>query len=78
MATKKTTKKVDVKKLAKIDTLQQITDLFQGQGLDVENGTLFGFTDTTMVLHLEHTDVQIKLITPSAKNGTRYEAVEEE
>ncbi len=78
MATKKTVKKVDPKKLAKVETVSNLVEFFEGQGLDVSNGVDFGFTDTTIVLHLEQTDVQIKLITPSAKNGTRYEKIDEE
>ena len=43
----------------------------------IERGTEFGFTEGTIVAHLDEVDVQIKLITP--KSGlTRYEKIADE
>lgn len=67
-------KKIDIKKLVKVDTMNQIQELFESQGFEVINGTNFhNMTDTTIVVRLDDCDVQIKLVTPSAKNGNRYE-----
>lgn len=78
MATKKT-KKIDVKKLAKIDTMNQIRAMFESQDIQVSNSESFdNMTDTTLVIHLHDVDVQIKLVTPSAKVGNRYIPSEQE
>lgn len=74
-------KKIDIKKEAKLKTLKQIQALFESQGITVLGHENFsGMTDTTMVVQLEDVDVQVKLITPSNKVGTRYivEEVEED
>lgn len=77
MAVKKA-KKIDPKKVAKIETMETITELFEGQGITVLNGVDYGFTDTTMIIRLEGVDVQVKLVTPSAKTGDRYQLKNEE
>jgi hypothetical protein len=68
-------KKVDVKKLAK----QELSDLFKEflleKGIEVSsNAEDFGFTQGTLVVHMEKTDVQVKLITPKA-GLDRYQQV---
>lgn len=68
-------KKVDVKKLAK----QELSDLFKEflmeKGIEVSsNAEDFGFTQGTLVVHMEKTDVQVKLITPKA-GLERYQQV---
>ena len=68
-------KKVDVKKLAK----QELSDLFKEflleKGFEVSsNAEDFGFTQGTLVVHMENTDVQVKLITPKA-GLERYQQV---
>jgi hypothetical protein len=74
---KKTIKKVDVKKVAKTEVSAQILKMFQELGMEIEDGTLFGFTQGTLVAHLEKCDVQIKLITPKA-GVDKYEKLEDE
>lgn len=68
-------KKVDVKKVAK----QELSDLFKEflleKGIEVSsNAEDFGFTQGTLVVHMEKTDVQVKLITPKA-GLDRYQQV---
>lgn len=74
---KKVTKKVDVKKVMKSEVNTNIKTLFEGLGIEIEDGTMFGFTEGTLVAHLEKCDVQIKLITPKA-GVDRYEKLEDE
>ena len=78
MATKKTVKKIDTKKVAKIETVQAVQEFYENQGIKVSNGVEYGFTDTTLVLHLEKCDIQVKIVAPSNKNGDRYTALETE
>jgi hypothetical protein len=71
----KKSKKVDVKKLAK----QELSDLFKEflmeKGIEVSsNAEDYGFTQGTLIVHMENTDVQVKLITPKA-GLTRYQQV---
>lgn len=68
-------KKVDVKRVAK----QELSDLFKeflvGKGIKVSsNAEDFAFTQGTLVVHMENTDVQVKLITPKA-GLERYQEV---
>ena len=68
-------KKVDVKKLAK----QELSDLFKEflmeKGIEVSsNAEDYGFTQGTLIVHMENTDVQVKLITPKA-GLERYQQV---
>ena len=76
--TKKAPKKVDVKKVTKYNTVSEIQEFYEQQGFAVSNGSLFGFTDTTLVVHLENCDIQIKIVAPGAKNGERYSPLETE
>ena len=74
---KKTVKKVDVKKVAKMEVSAKIVEFLESVGIEVEEGTDFGFTVGTLVAHLEKCDVQIKLITPKA-GIDRYEKLSDE
>lgn len=71
------TKKIDVKKEAKRGLSERIGHLLSSSDIAIERGTEFGFTEGTIVAHLNDVDVQIKLITP--KSGlTRYEKIADE
>ena len=73
----KKTKKIDVKKEAKRGLSEFIGQLLNSSDIAIERGTEFGFTEGTIVAHLDEVDVQIKLITP--KSGlTRYEKIADE
>lgn len=68
-------KKVDLKRVAK----QELSDLFEEflieKGIKVSsNAEDFAFTQGTLVVHMEDTDVQVKLITPKA-GLKRYQEV---
>lgn len=70
-------KKVDNKKVAKLQASAQIRELFEGLGFGVGVGLDYGFTEGTLVLKMDKCDVQVKLITPKA-GLDRYESLEEE
>ena len=73
----KKTKKIDVKKEAKRGLSELIGQLLNSSDIAIERGTEFGFTEGTIVAHLDEVDVQIKLITP--KSGLiRYEKIADE
>ncbi len=74
---KKTIKKVDVKKVAKLGVSNQIAELFRSLGMVVNDGLDYGFTEGTLVLRTDKCDVQVKLITPKA-GVDRYEKLEDE
>lgn len=68
-------KKVDVKAAAKRDLSKLFADFLVAQGIDVStNAEDFAFTAGTLVVHMENTDVQVKLITPKA-GLERYQQV---
>lgn len=68
-------RKVDVKKEAKIILSQEIAQFLMEKGYNVqENHEDFGFTGGTLVIGMEKTDVQLKLITPKA-GLDRYQQV---
>jgi hypothetical protein len=68
-------KKVDVKKLAKQELSNLIKEFLIEKGIEVSsNAEDFGFTQGTLVVHMEKTDVQVKLITPKA-GLDRYQQV---
>ena len=74
---KKTTKKVDVKKVAKKDLSTVIMEALKDAGYDVADGVARGFTEGSLVVSVEATDIQVKLITPKA-GVTRYPVLEDE
>ena len=76
MANKKV-KKVDVKKVSKMQVSKELMEYFVGKGAKIDDGKKFGFTEGTLVLHMDNTDIQIKLITPKA-GVTHYEELVEE
>jgi hypothetical protein len=68
-------KKVDVKKLAKQELSNLIKEFLIEKSIEVSsNAEDFGFTQGTLVVHMEKTDVQVKLITPKA-GLDRYQQV---
>ncbi len=70
---KKTTKKVDVKAVAKNKVMEGITDYLRSSGYEVfTDSASFGFTKGTIVVRTANTDIQLKPITPKA-GITRYE-----
>lgn len=73
----KVVKKVDVKKVMKSEVNAHVKELFLGLGIEVDNGVDYGFTEGTLVAHMEKCDVQIKLITPKA-GLDRYESLVED
>ena len=74
---KKTVKKVDVKKVTKMEVSTQIAEMFGKLGVTVGLADDYGFTEGTLVLSMPKCDVQVKIITP--KSGVdRYEKVTEE
>lgn len=75
---KKTVKKVDVKKVMKSEVNKKVMELFTGLGINVEDGTLFGMTEGTIIAHMDKCDVQIKLITPKAGVDRYDKLVDEE
>lgn len=74
---KKTIKKVDPKKVAKVEVCKTLSDALALAGIQFSSGLEFGMTEGTLVAHLGACDVQIKLITPKA-GVDRYEKAEEE
>jgi len=74
---KKIVKKVDMKKVSKIEVSAKVRELFEGLGIIVNDGLDYGFTEGTLVLNMEKCDIQVKLIAPKA-GLERYEQLEEE
>lgn len=73
----KKTKKIDVKKVAKVDLSKALLEFLREAGYEVEDGMSRGFTEGSLVVATEATDVQVKLITPKA-GVTRYAVLDEE
>ena len=72
---KKTTKKVDVKKVSKLELSKMLADFLLKKGVAVHtNAEDYGFTEGTLVVETEACDVQVKFITPKA-GVTKYEVV---
>lgn len=74
---KKVNKKVDFKKIAKGQVNKYIVEALKALGIEASDGEDYGFTEGTIVAHMEKTDIQIKLITPKA-GLERYKRLEEE
>lgn len=68
-------KKVDVKKAAKLELAGLFKEFLEAKGIEYnENYEDFNFTQGTTLVHMDKTDVQVKLITP--KHGLeRYPQV---
>ena len=74
----KAVKKVDLKKVAKVNVSKAIANSLTEAGFEVlTNFADFGFTEGTLVVRDKDTDVQVKFIVPKA-GLTRYEVEEEE
>lgn len=68
-------KKVDVKRVAKQELSKLFQEFLMEKGIEVSsNAEDFAFTQGTLVVHMEKTDVQVKLITPKA-GLERYQQV---
>lgn len=69
-------KKVDVKAMAKAEVKKQISALFANcEIIDMAETPFEGFTKDTLIIRSfgeNKIDVQVKLITPSAKTGNHY------
>lgn len=69
-------KKVDVKAMAKAEVKKQISALFGNyEIIDMAETPFEGFTKDTLIIRSfgeNKVDVQVKLITPSAKTGNHY------
>lgn len=61
------TKKVDVKREAKMKISENIMAALEGNGYEVLKGEGFGFSGGTLVVRDPNTDVQVKFIAPKAK-----------
>lgn len=74
----KKVKKVDVKKEAKLELSAMFAEFLRGQGIEVDtNYEEYGFTAGTLVVKMEKTDVQVKLVAPKA-GLDRYTIIEDE
>lgn len=71
-------KKIDVKKVEKMNMHKLLMEFFAQQGIEADTWETYGMTEGTIVAHMTNCDVQIKLITPSAKTGARYPVVDDE
>ena len=80
------TKKVDVKAIAKEQVKASLLELFSDYEIvDCKETPIEGFTKDTLIIRNTKVegvdggiDVQIKLITPSAKTGNHYNIEEED
>ena len=70
-------KKIDVKKVTKLDVSSKVLEALETLGFKVSDGEGFGFTEGTLVAHMDKCDIQIKFISPKA-GIERYEKVEED
>ncbi len=61
-----------IKKQKKLETTKQIEELFKSLGLSVSNGTEYGKTDTTLIVHYEKCDIQIQVVAPNGRTGAFY------
>ena len=73
---KKTTKKANPKNEMKEQVTNILSKALLNENLNIEDGTEYGFTKGTIVVHGETVDLQIKLITPKA-GVERYEKPED-
>ena len=69
-------KKVNIKDLKRKKLIQSIQYLFYDRWFDVNSGTDYGLTSSTLVVNFIECDIQIKVVSPSAKNGNRYTKIE--
>lgn len=76
---KKVIKKVDVKKVAKLEVMEAVKRTFEGvDGFEVLDGVDFGMTAGTVIIRTATCDVQLKPITPKAGINHYESAIEEE
>ena len=67
-------KKMNVKDVAK---KQVVKAYYENLGYQVSLGTEFGLTNSTLILHMEECDIQVKIVAPGVKNGLRYTKIED-
>ena len=67
---------ISMKQSQKEMMLKAIQELFEGKGFDVNCGIDYGLTSSTLVVNFIECDIQIKVVSPSAKNGNRYSKIE--
>ena len=70
-------KKLNVKDVAKKQVVEDVKAYYENLGYQVSLGTEFGLTNSTLILHLEECDIQIKIVAPGVKNGLRYTKIED-
>ena len=71
-------KKIDVKKVAKVNVSNEIAEFLREKGYDVNvEAASFGFTEGTILVSVPETDIQVKFITPKA-GITKYEVLADE
>ena len=70
-------KKVNVKDVAKKQVVEDVKAHYENLGYQVSLGTEFGLTNSTLILHMEECDIQIKIVAPGVKNGLRYTKIED-
>ena len=69
-------KKVNIKDIKKKEVIQAIQELFEDRGFEVNCGIDYGLTSSTLVVNFIECDIQIKVVSPGAKNGNRYSKIE--
>ena len=69
-------KKVNIKDIKKKEVIQAIQELFEDWGFDVNCGFDYVLTSSTLVVNFVECDIQIIVVSPSAKNGNRYTKIE--
>lgn len=74
---KKTTKKVNAKDAMKKTVNEILVKALTDNGYGCESGEEYGLTKSTVIVHGEAVDLQVKLISPKA-GQERYQKVEEE
>ncbi len=70
-------KKVDVKKVAKLEVMNVIEKALIEAGYETSRGETYGMTEGTLIVGHDTCDIQIKPITPKA-GVTRYEPIPDE
>ena len=70
-------KKLNVKDVAKKQIVEDVKAHYENLGYQVSLGTEFGLTNSTLILHMEECDIQIKIVAPGVKNGLRYTKIED-
>ena len=70
-------KQINGKEVAKTQDVEDVKAHYENLGYQVSLGTEFGLTNSTLILHMEECDIQIKIVAPGVKNGLRYTKIED-